>query len=454
MGRLLRTYTLTELQEFVREAQEIHAVWRTESWVDSELYDGAQWSAEDEKKAKDAGIDPLTINRIFPTVNLLLGLQIVNRYDITVKGRTQKDTGLAQTMSEGIAYIHDQCEGDFLISQAYRDQIIPGIGFLMVNHNLDPRKETVQVVYRDWKEMWWDPYASPWLDPTQCRYVFQQRWMDIEELILRCPDKEAELQEYAAQFPAGGKQPYTSIWYDEAQQVEDFKHLWGGRWNRRRRVRPVEMWYPVPERGYWATYANGDAMEVLPDSMPPEQVYQMVSQAQEVVLTTVLKMRTALFLDNILLWDRPTPFNHDEYPYVPFIGYLDRFGFPYGVPRQPRGQQEEINKRRSMMLALLQKRRVIMDDSAAEKPEEMRGLYEQANRLDGFMVVKRNARFEIIEGTEKNLMQAQIELYHESERELKDITGAGTELSGQKSQAHSGVAQGQRMEQQATIIAP
>lgn len=455
MGKLLRTYTLTDLQEFVREAQEIHSVWRQEAWVESASRDGAQWSQEDYDKAVNAGIDPLTINRLFPTIEFLVGTQIVNRYDMITKGRTQHDTDMGQTMTEGIRYIHDQCEGDFLISGAHRDALTPGLGWLMVNHNNDPRKETIRLAKRDWKEMWWDPYASPWLDVENCRYVFQQRYTDVENLIYDYPDKAGELEEYTANREGQLKNPYSSIWYDEAQQVEDFRQMYGGRWNRRRRVRPVEIWYPLPEEGYWATFPNGDAMELDPDKIPPNELFQICSQAQAVVKTNVRKMYTTVFLDNIMLKQGPTPFNHDEYPYVPFVGYTDRYGFPFGALRQLMGQQTEINKRRSMMMALVQKRRVIATANAADKPDELQKLYLEANKIDGFMVLKNDTtKFEIVEGTEKNMMNAQVMMYHESEREIDQIGGVNQEMKGNRGQALSGIAQEKRIEQGSTIIAP
>ena len=68
-------YTLKEIQDFVYESMLVSEAWRAEAWRDCEIYDGKQWTEEDYRKAKDAGIDPLTINRTFPVVNLLLGFR-------------------------------------------------------------------------------------------------------------------------------------------------------------------------------------------------------------------------------------------------------------------------------------------------------------------------------------------------------------------------------------------
>lgn len=451
--------TLLDLHAFVREAQEVASVWRPESWAAEEFTDGQQYTQESYDEMKNAGIDPLTINRIFPTVNLLQGLQIVNKFTTQVKGRTQKDTETGQLMTEGVQFVNDQYGTEFLVSRAYRDQLVPGIGWLMVGHNPDPREEKIRVVYRDWKEMWWDPYAEPWLDPTKCRYVFQQPYMDVEELAAQFPDKGPELRDHAAQMAGDRRNSDINIWYDEAQQVEDLKETFGGRNRVRRRVRPVEMWYPVYKTSLWAKFEDGTAKEI-PDTMPAMEVYAMVQSATQVIRASVKRMWTTTFLDNIILYDGATPFNHDLFPFVPFIGYLDRYGFPFGVPHHLKGQQVEVNKRRSMALALLQKRRVIAEAGVVGKDkgasERLQKLYEEANKLDGFMVVedgKKNA-FEVVEGVDHNQLKAQVEMLRESERELQEISGANAEQAGYKGQALSGIAIEKRQVQSSTILAP
>ena len=71
------------------------------------------------------------------------------------------------------------------------------------------------------------------------------------------------------------------------------------------------------------------------------------------------------------------------------------------------GQNEEINKRRSMNLAMLQKRRIIVEEGAAD---DLQDLYEEANKPDGFMVLKPGGRskMEIIEGAQLSQYQIQV----------------------------------------------
>ena len=144
---------IKKLQSWVSEAHWSGTEWRKKSWTDCEVYDGQQWSTTEQEDAENLGITPLTINRTFPTVNLILGSQQINQIDIDAKGRTQEDSEIAQVMTESIKFVMDQSNGQFLISRAFKDAVIPGIGWLAPGLNSDPREEQLTLNRRDWKEV-------------------------------------------------------------------------------------------------------------------------------------------------------------------------------------------------------------------------------------------------------------------------------------------------------------
>ncbi|MFR1534214.1 MAG: hypothetical protein ACLSTO_11645 [Bilophila wadsworthia] len=127
---------------YVEEARAASRDWRAKSWRDHEMYDGDQWTPEDRQRAVDAGIDPLTINRIFPAINLILGSQELNRANIIAKARTAKDGQIAEIMTEALAFVLDQNDGQYRIGQASGCGD-PGIGWLYCGFNNDPRQERI-----------------------------------------------------------------------------------------------------------------------------------------------------------------------------------------------------------------------------------------------------------------------------------------------------------------------
>ena len=443
------------LQMWVSEAHWGSAEWRADSWTDAGMYDGDQWNLEDLTKASDAGIETLTINRTFPIINLITGTQAINKYNVVAKSRTQDDAELSQTMTEGLQFVMDQSDGEFLIANAFRDAIVPGFGCLYPGFHPDPRKEKVRVAYRDWKEVWWDPFASPWFDPMDCRYVFHQRWMDLSSLQAMFPKKNRELADYFADVSGGMKSEWNSIFDDEATLVEqEARTLSGSDWSdaQRSRVRPVEMWYTIFDKAWFASFADGRVIELTKD-MPPMDQYQIIQESQEVVASTIRRVRVATFLGDMMLQDHPSPFPHDQFPFVPFIGYLDRFNHPYGVPRQIRDQDIEVNKRRSMAMALLSKRRTIVEDDVAGDKDGLQTVYEEANKSDGFVVVGSGKIGKIDIQEHQSLAESQVSILRQSEIEIQQVSGANDEQMGYPSRAESGRAIEKRQAQGATVTA-
>lgn len=447
-------------QGYVYEAQWAAKEWREMSWRCCELLDGgkAQWKQDDWDTAQQSGINPLTINRVFPTVNLITGYQILNQMDIIAKGRTQKDAETSQVMTESIKFVSDQYDGTFLVSQAFKDAVVPGFGCLCPTINSDPRYERVMIESSDWKEIWWDPFSSPWWSPKRTRYVFKQRWMDIEDLKMLFHSKSGEIDDQYEEFTGRSRARSYSDFQDEGTWVEQYiRNMSGADWTdkERKRVRPVELWYPQPERAVFALYRDGRYIE-LTESMPMMAQYQAIQTAEEVVTSIVKKMRVVTFFGDIELQNMPSPYPHDEFPLVPFVGYIDRYGMPYGVPMQIEGMQEEVNKRRSMAMALLKSRRVVMEkDAAVDQTQAGRdALYEEANKLDGFMVLAAGGmqKFKIMENVE--LAPAQQKLMESSENEIGEIAGPNYEMMGYESNATSGVAIQKRAEPGKVRIAP
>ncbi|MCP4666927.1 MAG: hypothetical protein GY849_11225, partial [Deltaproteobacteria bacterium] len=313
------------------EAQWAASTWRAESWRDYEMYDGGEsaWTATDLARFEDAGVDPVHINRTFPTLNMLLGSQIVNRFEMIAKARTQQDGQISQVMSEGIKFIMDQADGEYLITTAFANAVIPGIGCLSPGLNEDPRKETLTIKLRDWKEIWWDPFSPPWWTPTKTRFVMWQRWADLDDIKAIFHEKRKQIDDAYNEISGANREHGYSALMDEAQHVEEhIRSLSASEWidTERKRIRPIEMWYPVNELCMFALYPDGRCYEIRKD-MDELEAFQAIQGSQQVLRSIVKKMRVMTFFgEHLILQDEPSPYNHDQYPLIPFVGYLDRYG--------------------------------------------------------------------------------------------------------------------------------
>lgn len=448
-----KTPKIETLLTWVYDAFLAHREWKAEAWRMHEFRDGKHWSDTELAEMDDKQLIALTINRIHPILNLLAGAQAINRQDIIGKARTKKDVSLGQLITEGIKFIFDQWDGDGLVAQAYLSSITGGWDGISQGINGNPNKERIMLHEADWKNVWWDPFGSAWLEPHKTRHMFIAKWTDVDQLKELFDDKAKEIEDEVREIFDTPHRHITPLWDDEATLVEE-KRLkvissdWGNLATQRRRCRPVEMWYTNIEKVWYGVFPDGRAIDL--DKLPPQEMAEALRYVPKIVRAPIRKIRTVTFLGKTILQDMESPYPHDEYPVVPFVGYLDRYGFPFGVPQQIVEQNMEVNKRRSMALASINNRRVIVESGAAKNLQEV---YEEANKMDGMIVLNRNKmdRFKIQEMAQ--LTEPQIAMMLQSEREIQEISGVNAEQSGYGSNVTSGIALEKRQNQAATTTA-
>ncbi len=438
--------SIDTLLSWVWEAMTGHSAWRADAWQDAEFKDGLHWTEADYNRLLDKGINPITINRILPVLNLINGNFIRSQKDIIARGRTKHDHEIAQVMSEAIAYVVDQNDGNLLQRNAFDTQITVGYNHVFVGYNSDPRKESVLLQETPWYNCWWDPYGSPWLKTHNCRYFFQAAWKDIDDLKFAFPNSAKDLDEQYRSLSNSGTAAYLGDIGTEIEHYKDF--LSAGQWvnTNRRRVRPVELWYTTIEPTWFAILPSERVIDM--DKLDMREQLTVAKSAKQILQATVKKMNVTTFLGNLQLQDVSTPFPHDEFPYIPYISYLDRFGFPYGVPRNIKEQNMEVNKRRSMGLALLSARRVTIEEEASEDPNVV---HDEVNRLDGLIILKKGKLDRMRVEDLAALAAPQISMMQQSENEIQEIVGATDESMGATTPAQSGISLDKKRQMASTM---
>lgn len=442
------------LIEYVNESRDALRECKSDAWRDSRAVDGAILSERELEEMRDSGVEPQMINRIFPVVNLLIGSQHINQHDITAKGRTTEDAETGQTMTESIQFVMDQNGGNWLISEVFESTIKTGMGFIHIGEQADPRREKILLEVWPWQECYWDPFDGPWLDRNQCRYFFRQRWMDIDQLVAMVPEKEREIRQEFASLSDAGLGRADPFREDEADEIEESR-IRSGEWVQgKNRCKPVEMYYTTRERAVFAILPGDRVME-LRDDMDPHQQYSLYHEAIDIEVAVVPKMRVCQFLGRYKIYDGPSPFGHDLFPVAPFIGYRDSYRLPYGVVRQILPQAKEVIKRRSMALELMRSRRTVIEEGAVDSPADLDAIHEEANKIDGQLVLKNGAisgnRFRIEE--QVTLAGPHMDMLRQSEQEIQQISGANDELMGYHGRTQSGIAIERKQQQGATITA-
>lgn len=322
----------------VEKAQE----WREEAREDYEFTAGKQWKDADKMRLAESGRPALTINRIKPLMNLLSGYQRLNRYDIDFLPRTNDDSQLCQVRKGITKYVLDRSDYDANESQVFLDAAISGMGWFEVGYKFDAEiNDGEAFVKRE------DPFGI-YVDPesrksdfSDARYIIRAKWVDKEDLKEIYPEFADSIDAQTA--------VYDSIEKDNTHiEMEGHEPLWYQR--ETHKVRLIECWYRVKEKQTFF-YLN-DGTVVTQDNVSVDMFLTGSIAGERSAF--VNKIRVAAFIENVLLEDIESPYDHGKFPFIPLTVY--HFGegdIPAGIVRDLKDPQREINKRRVQQLHIL-----------------------------------------------------------------------------------------------------
>lgn len=443
-----------ELAKYKRWYQEGNAVsneWREESIEDSKFYHGGrgQWRDKDVKQLESEGRPVLSINRIKPTMDLQKGIEIRSRTDIDAKPRGQQDGGTADAITAGFKYIQDQNNSDHKVSDVFFDGLKAGIGWIEVCLNENPMEEEIAIEYRDWHKVGWDPYARDIL-LDDARYIFEDRWVDLDIAQATWPEKADQLTSMMKDARGEGSEPVKDVQVRPDQYADGAPVKYCD--TTRERIRLVKMYFKKMEMGIFLKLKNGDVTEVTQEQMNENGVALAASPLViRIAKLPVQKIHVVLFSGDVILEpEKPTAYEHNRYPLIPFICYMDEDGRPYGMVRNMKDPQREINKNRSQYSHIITTRRVFFETGAFKNALEAK---KEISRPDAWIELNQGAlnmkRFQFQQDTA--VAAEHFKIMQEAKMELQEVSGAVQEQMGQQTNARSGIAIEARQRQGATV---
>ncbi|AXE37134.1 hypothetical protein [Chromobacterium phragmitis] len=418
---------------------------RLQMAMDEDYYDGIQWSAEDAQALQERGQNPIVINHIAPTINWMLGSERRTRVDFRVLGRTKNDNEGAQTKTQLLKYLSDSNYLPFERSQAFKDAVVAGIGWLEDGAQYGDDGEELYSRYVSWREILHDSKSR--FDLSDARYLFRSKMLDVDVALqlYKVPDNRRHIITDAIQDGLHygligdiADEPMASLEDDfsafgHTVRSSSVMHL-------RQRVRVIEGWYRVPEMR--TQFYNGPAKGQKFDSANPEHL-ALLQTGWSVIDKFHMTMLMAAFTSAGLLWLGESPYQHNDFPFTPVWGNRRaRDGMPYGLVRQLRDLQDDVNKKHSKAQYILASNKVVMDDGAVEDENV---LAEEVARPDG--IIKKRKGYELNLAVDRDLAPAHLELMRDSARMIQTTSGVTDELLGRKTNAVSGAAITARQEQ-------
>ncbi|WP_145526099.1 portal protein [Yersinia rohdei] len=436
--------------------------WRTSANTACAYYDGDQLAPEVVAKLRERG-QPLTQhNLIAPTIDGVLGMEAKTRTDLMVIADDPNEE--MEVMAEAVnAEFADACRLSGLNkarSDAYAEQIKAGLSWVEVRRNDDPfaNKFKVSTVHRN--EVYWDWFSRE-ADLSDCRWLMRKRWLDVDEVKGTFPDKaqiiDYSLNEWKGFVDTGlaeGQESDLISAYEEYQSWSRESTEWVT--SNRKRVLLQVIYYRTFQRLPILQLSNGRVVEYDKNNMM--HAVAVATDRVQVTMARVSRIRESWFVGPHFIIDRPCTAPQGMFPLIPFWGYRkDKTGAPYGLACRAIPAQDEVNFRRIKLTWLLQAKRVIKDADATNMTDKQ--LAEEIERPDGVINLNPNRANKTTAADALNIQQdfqvaqQQFQVMQESMKLIQDGLGVYSAFLGQDSNAASGVAISNLVEQGATTLA-
>lgn len=436
---------LLEWYELERQKQ---AVNRYQMALDQDFYDGLQWSEEDAQEVSERGQAPLVFNEIKPTIDWLIGTEKRTRMDFRVFPREEDDVKGALVKTKVLKYVGDVNKAAFARSRAFADAIKVGVGWIESGVRADPTEDPIYTRYEDWRNILYDS-SSVELDLSDARYLFRVRWTDLDIALAMFPERAGVIRKAAVAANLYGQDEEEDFWYlgQRFTATDEKGHVFARRTfvsdaglvnNRRERVKLIEAWYRAPER---CQVCMGPIFDGKPFN-PADPIMRRAYREGVISVYDAVKMRVrcAVMTEGGLLQEMASPYRHDRFPFTPVWCYRrGRDRMPYGVIRNLRDPQEDLNKRASKALWLFSSRRVTADHDALEGTgmtwDDLR--YEAA-RPDSLFIKKRGSELKV--EADLDVGQWQLRLMEQRAFQIQKSGGVTDENLGRQTNATSGEA--------------
>ena len=432
--------------------------WRPSANKCADYYDHKQADADRVQRSIDTG-EPLTItNLIQRTINGALGQEAKTRLAWKVDPDTNAFADVASALSERMHEFQREANVDMAIGEAYKSQLVTGIGWVEVSRNPDPLAYPYrcQAVHRN--EVWWD-WRARLPDKSDAKWVVRQRWVDLDEAKVTMP-KFADILEVGCHSgPITDSMARTILTTrDQFESLDTTRRSFTRteeEWldnAERKRVRFYSVYYKRPKQEV-AIVSGTKRVKFNPQN--PLHVALVQRGGAKLMKGPSYEIRHAMFAGPYRLFD--IALRGRRFPLVPFICYsCDDDRSPYGLVHGMIGPQDEFNERRSRLLWLLKAKQVFVDNDALdEKYNNFVTLAREVMRPDAQFVLNANRRnadgLKVV--MNQSLQKEQADVMMDAKQLIQEVPGLYNALLGSgKDGASSGVALNSLVEQSVTSL--
>lgn len=346
-------------------------------------YDGIQWTDYEKKELERRNQPMVTINRIHPKINYILGREVRTRVDPVARPITPGHQDSAPAATDALRNVEENTKYDGTHSQCSEDLFIYGCTAVVTGIEDDDGRDIFSKRV-PWRQIFYDPKSLE-SDFSDAKFRGIANWWDFDDLL--SDPYYGQFKEILEQSVA-----YSTVGVDYDDVNQDAPNMWAD--CKRKRVKIIET--------YWTERTKSG-----------EKVDLVCHYAAGGLLgePRVVECRT----------DKGKTFCPMKMASCFVVQEGEDAGERYGIVRNMVSPQDEINHRRSKMLHMLNVYGAVYERSAI--PDVNKFLVE-ISKPDCAAVVQDGAiaegRIQLREGTA--LAQGQLHLLQEAKAEI-DATG-------------------------------
>lgn len=417
-----------------------------------DYFDGIQFTHDEEAEIKERGQTPTVLNVIAPAINWMLGNERRNRSQGKVLPRRKEARQDAELKTAYIKYLDDAHYAEMVKSDAFRDAVITGLGWLETGYGESAEQEPIFQRHVAWRQMVHDSFATR-RDFKDARYIFRVKWTDLGVAKQTYPDRADMIHRASIRDINGvggiaqdiGDEVMDS-WEDDTDMDNTLRSP-SVIEAMRPRVRLIEAWtrQPLMTDVMVGGVFNGEIFD--PNSRG--HVMNVITAKATVKKRLKQRMFVHIMTSTGFVSSQPSPYRHNDFPFTPIIANRrGRDGMPYGVAESMMHLQDNINKRHIKAEYLLNANQIMAEEGFTTDQDEF---VEEANHPQGVMIYKHGKKPDINSG--KEMGAAHVEMMSMAIDMVQALSGITDESMGRTTNATSGKAIKARQQQGAMVTA-
>lgn len=329
-------------------------------------YHGDQHTSGELQKLQLRGQPRVTFNRVNRKVDGVVGTLKKLWQDAKAYPRSPNADQDAEVATSAIKYVLDTVRWKSVGVEGTRNAAREGIGVVAFSLKPGDKGDADLGLEIIENESWFYDPRSVKSDFSDCQYMGESKWLDLDVAKSLYPDKAEALD---GLISSGGDVDTVA----QSDRQKNWVNI------KSKRLRVVEHWYKRAAAWHVCHYTGNTKLAGAPSPWADEK-------------------------------------GESQSKYVAFSAYVDHDGDRYGFVRNLKSPQDEINQRRSKALFMLNSRRLV----GKGHPDNIETIRKEAARPDGVVLFPPGSEIEFEDAVSQQQWQGQMEMLVEAKSEIEN----------------------------------